>query len=60
MPKQLGHVFKQLERHVQQLGCMLNSSDKLKTVLLNGCKALGDKLWGLNLDTSRDVHGPSR
>ena len=27
---------------------MLNSSDKLKTVLLNGCKALGDKLWGYN------------
>ena len=42
MLKQLGRMFKQLGRHVQQLGSMLNSSNKLKTVLPNTCKALGD------------------
>ena len=42
MLRQLGCMFKQLGRHVQQLEGMLNSSDKLKTVLLIVCKALGD------------------
>ena len=41
-------MFKLLGRHVQQLGSTLNSSNRLKTVLPNGCKALGDKLWGYN------------
>ena len=42
MLRQLGCMFKLLGQHVQQLGSMLNSSDKLKMMLSNGCKALGD------------------
>ena len=42
MLRQLECMIKRLEWHVQQLRSMLNSSDKLKTVLPNGCKALGD------------------
>ena len=48
MLRQLRCMVKWLTWHVRQLRSMLNSMDKLKTVLPNGCKALEDYLWGYN------------